>query len=211
MPKKYLSDAQALVKTEWDLVVEKYADIPTVYFFSADGCGFCATALPYVEDLEKKYEQYGVQVIEFESEKHGSIVRAAKVDQFPTYMFYANGNLVGKSNGWDDEQKTKLEKELGLLQKYQTVPGLSNGTSEPQKVSGCGSTSDQVAEIASGIQEAMDALDERFDSRIKAILVRLDKIDSRIEQSVEEIINSSRRGSSQTQQCKCGKHVVSEE
>lgn len=210
MPKKYLSDAQAPKQSKWDIVVNEHADTPTVYFWTSEGCGFCTEAAPYVEDLESKYSRFGVQVIELDSEDHFDIAKAAGVSSFPTWMFYENGVLIGDSNGWEESQKTNLEKNLGLSKSYNVDPGLSPSTSEPQKSPGCGSTSEQVAEIANGIQEAMESLEESIDMKIKKLIIKVDQIQSQVEQSKEEIINSVRRDRIAESTCKCGKRVVME-
>ncbi len=95
-----------------------------MYFFSSKNCRFCELARPHIEDLEKKYADNGVQVIEIDVDENRSLVEAAEINAWPKYIFAVDGKIVGQDDGWDNPSKFLLEDRLGLIRKYNVWPGL---------------------------------------------------------------------------------------
>lgn len=166
MPKVYGSQVEKVEKTLWDRALEENTAVPTVYFFSAENCPFCATAYPYVEALEKKYEPFGVQVVQIDVERNVALREAANVSQWPYFCYAENGVIVGDALGWEDGFKTQLEEKLGLTSSYKTQGGLSYDGEPQGSASGCGDAVSQSAEIAAGIQEEIQGLEKRLKDHI---------------------------------------------
>jgi thiol-disulfide isomerase/thioredoxin len=166
MPKVYGSQVEKVEKTLWDKVLEENAAVPTVYFFSSENCQFCAAAYPYVEALEKKYEPFGVQVVQIDVERNVRLREAAKVLSWPYFSYAENGAVVGDALGWEDSFKTELEEKLGLTASHKTQSGLSYEGESQGVASGCGDSVSQSAEIAAGIQEAIQELEGRLKDHI---------------------------------------------
>ena len=175
MPKVYGSnEVEAKVeKTLWQKVLEENAAVPTVYFFSSANCPFCATAYPYLEALEKKYESFGVQVVQIDVDRNVELRDTANVSQWPYYCYAEDGVIIGDALGWEEAFKTQLEEKLGLTTSYKTQGGLSYDGETQGSVSGCGDAVSQSAEIAAGIQEAMDELEQRLKDHIDLAVSRI--------------------------------------
>jgi len=175
MPKLYGNNQEKVEKNLWEKVLEQNVAVPTVYFFSSESCTFCAKAYPYIEALEKKYEEFGVQVVQIDVERNVELREAANVSNWPYYYYAENGAIVGDALGWEDDFKTTLEQKLGLTTSYKTEGGLSYDGEPMGSVSGCGDTVSQSAEIAAGIQEAMDELEQRLKDHIDLAVNRISR------------------------------------
>lgn len=173
MPKVYGSQEQKVEKNIWEKLLEENASIPTVYFFSSENCPHCAKAYPYVEALEKKYEKFDVQVVQIDVDRNVELRDAANVSNWPYYCFAENGAIVGDALGWEDEFKVKLEEKLGLTTSYKTSGGLSYEGESSSVISGCGDSVSQSAEIAAGIQEAIEEMEQRLKDHIDLAVGRL--------------------------------------
>lgn len=143
------------------------------YIFSAESCPYCAKAYPYVESLEKKYEQFGVQVIQIDVDRNVELRDAANVSSWPYYCYAENGVIIGDALGWEDAFKFELEGKLGLTSSYKTNAGLSYEGESSGVVSGCGDSVSQSAEIAAGIQEAIEELEIRLKDHIDLAASRI--------------------------------------
>jgi thiol-disulfide isomerase/thioredoxin len=173
MPKVYGTQEEKVEKNVWQEVLEENAAVPTVYFFSAENCPFCAAAYPYVEALEKKYESFGVQVVQIDVDRNVKLREAANITNWPYFCYAENGVIIGDALGWEDPFKTQLEEKLGLTTSYKTQGGLSYDGETQGSVSGCGDAVSQSAEIAAGIQEAMDELEQRLKDHIDLAVSRI--------------------------------------
>jgi len=175
MPKVYGNKEENVQKSLWEKLLEENAAVPTVYFFSSESCSFCAKAYPYVEAMEKKYEPFGVQVVQIDVERNDALREAANVSNYPQYFYAENGIVLGDAIGWEDAFRTKLEEKLGLTTSHKTQGGLSYDGEPMGSVSGCGDTVSQSAEIAAGIQEAMDELEQRLKDHIDLAVNRISR------------------------------------
>lgn len=167
MPKEYNYPKPA-EKTAWDKVLEEHADKPTFYFFSSVNCQFCAAAYPYIEVLEKKYEPYGLQVIQIDVDRNNEVRIAAGINSWPRFIFAKDGVLVAETAGWEDRYVNELEDILFMTKEFGTTAGLSLDGSSPRQAQapGCGDAVAQSAEIAAGIQEALEELEKKLMDRI---------------------------------------------
>ena len=167
MPKEYNYPKPA-EKTAWDKVLEEHADRPTFYFFSSTSCNFCATAYPYIEALEKKYAPHGLQVVQIDVERNNEVRIAAGINSWPWYVFAKDGVLVAETAGWEDRYANELEDTLFITKEFGTTAGLSiDGSSQKlSQAPGCGDSVAQSAEIAAGIQEAIEELEKKLIDRI---------------------------------------------
>jgi thiol-disulfide isomerase/thioredoxin len=173
MPKVYGSGKPKVEKNVWDKLREDNSGTPTVYFFSSESCHFCAAAYPYIESLEKKYEQFGVQVVQIDVDQNSELRDAANISQWPYYCYAEDGVIVGDALGWEDAFKKGLEERLGLTKSYQIEPGLSSEKEQDGVISGCGDSVSQAAEIAAGVQDAMEELEQRLKDHIDLAVGRI--------------------------------------
>jgi thiol-disulfide isomerase/thioredoxin len=210
MPKK--SDA-------WKKLIEQNSSSPVLYFFSTSDCPFCVRAKPYLDVLAEKYEKFGLKVINVDINSQQEVVSAANVDQWPSYIFVEDGEPKAKDVGWEEGQRVWLEERLGLDKRFGLLAGLALSQEEMDAIkedpnaqvggvasdeyanpsvgkNGCGDSTQQVAEIAAGMQEALD----KIDNKLKSIMARLDAIESRFAPLYDDFLEKPQH------ECKCGKH-----
>ena len=204
----------------WDNLILENSSKPVVYFFSSDNCQFCTAASPYIKALAMKYEKHGVEVITVDVDDNPDIREDANVQSWPSYLFVQGKKIVGKDVGWEEGQRIWLEERLGLDKTYKVDPGLAlsdeelaaikedpnavvgeKDSSQPA-VSGCGDSTQQVAEIAAGMDEALT----RIDNKLRSILARLDAIESRFAPLSDDIMAAVGAKPDSGSKCKCGKH-----
>jgi len=205
----------------WQKLIDQNSDKPVVYFFSSESCPFCVMAKPYMEVLQDKYRQLGVEVIVVDVDAQQDIAMAANVQNFPQYKFVFGKKLVGSAMGWEPAKRIQLEKELGLTKQYGLEAGLARTPEELEAIktdpnttigvdnyeesnaaTGCGDATQQVAEIAAGMDEALT----KIDNKLRSILARLDAIESRFAPLSDDIMAAVGTKPETGSKCKCGKH-----
>jgi len=205
----------------WQELIDQNSDKPVVYFFSSESCPFCVRAKPYLEVLQDKYRNLGVEVIVVDVDAQQDVALAANVQNFPQYKFVFGKKLVGSAVGWEPAKRMQLEKELGLSKQYGLEAGLARSPEELEAIksdpdtsvgveeyeeaetaSGCGDSTQQVAEIAAGMDEALT----KIDNKLRSILARLDAIESRFAPLSDDIMAAVGTKPESGSKCKCGKH-----
>lgn len=201
-------------KNAWGKLVDLNSDKSVVYFFSSKDCPFCTRAKPYIDVLAEKYKDSNLHVETVDVSEQKDIAEYAAVEEWPQYIFVDHGEVVSRDKGWEEGQRIWLEERLGIDKKYGLRAGLALSQEEmdailedpnsqvginrevDQKVSGCGDSTQQVAEIAAGMQEALD----KIDNKLRSIMARLDAIESRFAPLYDDFIQKPQH------ECKCGKH-----
>lgn len=204
----------------WDSLILENSDKAVVYFFSSENCQFCTRAKPYINALSIKYQNHGVKVITIDVDQHPDVREDAKVQSWPSYFFVQGKKVIGQDVGWEEGQRIWLEERLGLSATYKVDPGLAlsdeelaaikedpNATvpmqnDEKPEPSGCGDSTQQVAEIAAGMDEALT----KIDNKLRSILARLDAIESRFAPLSDDIMAAVGSKPESGSKCKCGKH-----
>ncbi len=204
----------------WESMLSDNSGKAVVYFFSSDNCVFCTTAKPYIDALSRKYTKFGVEVVNVNVDVNPEIAKAANVESWPAYFFFQGKKMVGSDIGWEEGQRIWLEERLGLDKTYKIDAGLALSDEElaaikedpnslvgsPQDenpaASGCGDSTQQVAEIAAGMDEALT----KIDNKLRSILARLDAIESRFAPLSDDIMAAVGAKPESGKKCKCGKH-----
>lgn len=84
--------------------------LPVVIDMFAPWCGPCRTMLPIFEELSTEFsEKYKFVKINIDEERDIAINN--RVSSIPTFLFFKNGQLVGKETGsmGKDQLKLKIE------------------------------------------------------------------------------------------------------
>ena len=204
----------------WEALIEQHSDKPVVYFFSSENCVFCTRAKPYISVLSRKYAKFGVEVVNVSVDLQSDVVKAANVQSWPAYFFVQGKKIIGSDLGWEEGQRIWLEERLGLDKTYKIDAGLALSDDElaaikedpnalvgtPQDenpaASGCGDSTQQVAEIAAGMDEALT----KIENKLKAILARIDAVESRFAPLSDDILSAIGSKPQAEHKCKCGKH-----
>lgn len=216
MPKK--NDA-------WKKLIQEHSDSPVLYYFSTEDCPFCVRAKPYINVLSEKYEQFGLKVINVDINLQQDVANAANVEQYPSYIFVENGKVQAQDLGWEEGQRVWLEERLGIDKRFGLLAGLALSEEELEAIkedpnakvggvatdeyanpssnkNGCGDSTQQVAEIAAGMDEALT----RIDNKLRSILARLDAIESRFAPLSDDMMAAVGAKPESGKKCKCGKH-----
>ena len=189
-------------ENDWDKLIAENSATPMVYLFTSDTCSFCATAKPYIEKLEEKYSQFGVEVMHIDVDAHKNLVTAAGVHGWPFFYFVKEGKVIGADEGWSDDQVTELERKLGLLATYGVAAGLDGQPSVKSDSSGvCGDSAHQTAALAEGIQEMFAELEKKIEVMNRATQSHIDGVKSMVDMRLDayERVAGGK-------QCECGKH-----
>jgi thiol-disulfide isomerase/thioredoxin len=216
MPKK--NDA-------WKKLIEENSSNPVLYYFSQDNCPFCVRAKPYIDVLAEKYKKFDLKVITVDIDSQQDVANAANVEQYPAYILVEDGEVKARDIGWEEGQRVWLEERLGIDKQFGLLAGLALSQEEMDAIkedpnaqvggvttdeyanpssnkNGCGDSTQQVAEIAAGMDEALT----RIDNKLRSILARLDAIESRFVPLSDDIIAAIGSKPESGKKCKCGKH-----
>lgn len=186
----------------WERLIAENASTPMVYVFTSETCGFCNTAKPYVESLDKKYADFGVEVMYIDVDANSKLVSDAGVHGWPFFYFVKDGVVTGSDEGWSDDQKTELERKLNLLETYGTTAGLlPAGAPTPREDGACGDSAHQTAALAEGIQSMFADLENKIEAMNRSTQSHIEGVrsllDARID-AYEKLLGGK--------QCTCGKH-----
>lgn len=78
--------------TQWDEQVLKSKELVLVYFWQSS-CAPCLSALPMLEELQKKYS-YKAKIVLLNVDESANIASIYKISIVPTTIFFKNGQKL---------------------------------------------------------------------------------------------------------------------
>lgn len=104
----------APTQSSGELLPESNSNKTTVYFFWGDGCPYCAKEKPFLEELDKKYEDLEVKMYEVYNSRKNQEIFKNVAEKYGTSARGVPGTFIGQESwrGYNQQIGNEIESKI---------------------------------------------------------------------------------------------------